>query len=38
MDKFIVIDNGSYQMKSGFAGEDNPRSIIQTVIGLPKSK
>ena len=29
----IVIDNGSYLMKVGLAGEDTPRSIFPTIIG-----
>lgn len=32
----IVIDNGSYTIKSGFAGDDAPRAIFSTVIGRPK--
>jgi actin len=29
----IVIDNGSGVIKSGFAGDDAPRSILPTVVG-----
>ena len=36
--KPIVIDSGSTLTKSGFAGENRPRSIIPTVIGYPKSE
>nr|BAN41982.1 actin, putative [Entamoeba invadens] len=32
----IVIDNGSYAMRAGFAGEEEPRSIIRSVVGRPK--
>lgn len=32
----VVIDNGSGVSKSGFAGEDSPRSIIPSVVGRPK--
>uniref|UniRef100_A0A5K3FBJ2 Actin n=1 Tax=Mesocestoides corti TaxID=53468 RepID=A0A5K3FBJ2_MESCO len=32
----IVIDNGSGLSKSGFAGEDAPRSVIPSIIGRPK--
>ncbi|KAL5961738.1 actin [Taenia solium] len=32
----IVIDNGSGVSKSGFAGEDSPRSVIPSVVGRPK--
>ena len=33
----LVIDNGSYLMKSGFGEDDNPRSIFPTLIGKPKN-
>lgn len=29
----IVIDNGSFHCKSGFAGDDAPRSIFPSIIG-----
>ena len=32
----IIIDNGSYYIKSGFGTEDNPRSCIRNIIGYPK--
>eukprot|EP01083_Nonionella_stella_P188265 693536_1 len=32
----IVIDNGSYSIKSGFAGDDLPRSICATSVGRPR--
>ncbi|XP_063679135.1 actin-like [Bolinopsis microptera] len=32
-DKSVVLDNGSYQIKAGFAQEDAPRSVIPTVLG-----
>ncbi len=32
----IVIDNGTGFTKNGFAGEDNPRSVWPTLIGVPK--
>ena len=32
----IVIDNGSYQMKAGFAGDDTPRAVFPSVVGRPK--
>ena len=28
----IVIDNGSYMMKAGFGGDDDPRHVFRTVI------
>eukprot|EP01147_Barroeca_monosierra_P004733 gene4733-8650_t len=31
----IVIDNGSFQCKAGFAGDDSPRVIFPSVIGHP---
>lgn len=34
----IVIDQGSGIIKSGFGGDDAPRSIFSTVIGRPKSQ
>lgn len=29
----VILDNGSYQIKSGFAGEDAPRYIFRTIVG-----
>lgn len=29
----VVIDNGSYMCKAGFAGDDAPRSLFQTLTG-----
>ncbi len=34
--KAIVIDNGTGITKSGFSGEDQPRSVFPTLIGTPK--
>ena len=34
--KAIVIDNGTGITKSGFSGEDQPRSVFPTLIGIPK--
>jgi actin len=34
--KAIVLDNGTGITKCGFAGEDQPRSVFSTVIGIPK--
>ncbi|MHA1338446.1 MAG: hypothetical protein ACTSRZ_01810 [Promethearchaeota archaeon] len=36
--KIIVIDNGTGFIKSGFAGDDKPISIIPTIIGYPVYK
>lgn len=32
----IVIDNGSGLCKAGFSGEDAPRSVFPSLVGLPK--
>ena len=32
----VVIDNGSYKIKAGFAGDDAPTSILPTLIGRPR--
>jgi actin len=32
----ICIDNGSGQIKAGFAGDEAPRTIFRTVVGQPK--
>jgi actin len=32
----IVIDNGSYMIKSGFGGDDAPRAVFPTVVGRPR--
>ena len=34
----IVIDNGSGTIKSGFAGDTMPVSILQSIVGKPKVK
>jgi actin beta/gamma 1 len=34
--KPIVIDNGTGTSKCGMAGEDQPRSVFPTIIGIPK--
>ena len=33
----LVIDNGSGMVKAGFAGEDKPRCVFQSIIGRHKS-
>ncbi len=33
----LVVDNGTGVSKSGFAGEDHPRSILPSLIGYPKA-
>ena len=32
----IVIDNGSGVTKVGFAGDDAPRSVFETLTGRPR--
>ena len=36
--KIVVIDNGSFAIKAGFAGDDTPKSVFQSVVGRPKYK
>lgn len=31
----VVIDNGSYNIKAGFACDNHPVSIFRTVVGRP---
>ena len=32
----IMIDIGSFNIKSGFSGEDAPKVVMPTIIGIPK--
>jgi actin-related protein len=32
----LVCDNGSGMVKAGFAGDDDPRAVFPSVIGLPR--
>ena len=32
----IIIDNGSGFIKSGFSGEEGPRTVFPTIVGYPK--
>ncbi|XP_060075292.1 uncharacterized protein LOC132554981 [Ylistrum balloti] len=34
-DPTIVLDNGSYKVKAGYAGDNSPRSIFRTLVGTP---
>ena len=34
----VVIDNGSYRCKVGFAGDDSPRSVFPSVVGWPRQQ
>ena len=38
MDKTaVVIDNGSYSCKAGFAGKDGPTVELRSIVGVPRS-
>ena len=32
----VIVDCGSGIVKAGFSGEDGPRSIFSSVVGIPK--
>ncbi|CAC5424413.1 ACTB_G1 [Mytilus coruscus] len=32
----VVVDNGSWFCKAGFAGDDNPKSVFPAVVGKPR--
>ncbi|XP_066979702.1 actin-2, muscle-specific-like [Macrobrachium rosenbergii] len=32
----LVVDNGSGQVKAGFAGDDAPRSVFPSIVGRPR--
>merc|ERR1712137_475246 len=32
----IVVDNGSGMVKAGFSGEDAPRCVFPSIVGMPK--
>lgn len=32
----VVIDNGSGMCKAGFAGDDAPRAVFPSIVGMPK--
>jgi actin, other eukaryote len=34
----LVIDNGSGMMKAGFSGDDAPRAVFPTIVGIPRHK
>mmetsp|Transcript_15696 Transcript_15696/g.26968 ORF Transcript_15696/g.26968 Transcript_15696/m.26968 type:complete len:376 (+) Transcript_15696:54-1181(+) len=34
----VVIDNGTGRLKAGFAGEDEPQLIFDTIVGSPKHR
>ena len=33
----IVIDNGTNACKAGFSGDDNPRAILPSAVGVPRN-
>lgn len=35
-DSVLVIDNGSYESRIGFAGDDQPRTVFPSVVGRPR--
>ncbi len=34
----LVIDNGSWMIKAGFAGDDAPRAVFPSIVGRPRHK
>ncbi|EQB61566.1 actin [Vairimorpha apis BRL 01] len=34
----IVVDNGSGMLKGGFAGDDAPRAVFPSIVGVPRHK
>ncbi|CAN6372945.1 unnamed protein product [Urochloa humidicola] len=32
----IVIDNGSGKIKAGFAGDDTPKAVFDSIVGRPR--
>jgi Actin and related proteins len=32
----VVLDIGTHRSKCGFAGDDAPRSVFETVVGKPR--
>jgi len=34
----VIIDNGGYNIKAGFSGDDTPQTSLSTVVGYPKQK
>ena len=34
----LVVDNGSGMVKAGFAGDDAPRAVFPSIVGLPRHK
>jgi len=34
----LVVDNGSGMVKAGYAGDDAPRSVFPSIVGVPKQQ
>ena len=34
----IVLDNGSWKIKAGFAGDDAPRAVFPCLLGTPHNQ
>lgn len=32
----LILDSGSGMMKAGFAGDDAPRAVFQSIVGRPR--
>ena len=32
----VVIDNGSYMIRAGFAGDDEPRAVFRSIVSKPR--
>lgn len=37
-DNSIVIDDGSHTIKSGFGGDNAPRSVIPSIVGRQSNR
>eukprot|EP01001_Neometanema_parovale_P006313 NODE_2682_length_1363_cov_118.131452_g2548_i0.p1 GENE.NODE_2682_length_1363_cov_118.131452_g2548_i0~~NODE_2682_length_1363_cov_118.131452_g2548_i0.p1 ORF type:complete len:392 (-),score=57.69 NODE_2682_length_1363_cov_118.131452_g2548_i0:100-1275(-) len=37
-ERVVVIDNGGYSIKAGYAGEQAPRAVFPCVVGEPRNK
>lgn len=36
--KTVIIDNGSGMIKAGFAGDEAPREVFPSVVGVPRTE
>lgn len=32
----VIIENGTSFIKSGFSGDDYPRSVFRPIVGIPR--